>query len=182
MIDLSVLPARLPPIHTQQGPVTVERIQAQHAELLADAGLEAAESVQPWLGKNLCPTSLRSANQTIQYIEQQRAYGSGLGYLICFNKQCLGMSFINQINLVHAVGNLGYWLRPSACGQGLALAMCKSMLRLAFSQMSLVRLELYIEPNNHPSLALAKRLGAEKEGLCRKRIFSRDALLYSLVA
>ena len=87
----------------------------------------------------------------------------------------------DHIHHAHLSANLGYWLRPDACGRGLATAICNALKKLAFSQMNLHRLECFVEPNNKASLRVAERIGAIKEGLCRKRVFGRDALLYALV-
>ena len=180
--DLTTLPARLPSIRTQQGPVAIQRIQARHADVLAEAGVAAGPSVQPWLGKTLCPGSLRHAQQAISQLEQSRKHGFGICYVLHFNNQCLGMGIINYIHPTHKNANLGYWLHPDARGQGLAVALCDKLKQLAFQQMSLTRLELFIEPDNLASISVAKRLNAVKEGLCRKRIFGRDAILYSLTS
>jgi ribosomal-protein-alanine N-acetyltransferase len=181
VIDLCVLPAKLPPIPTQQGPVSIERVHSNHALALSEAGLRACDTVQPWLGKTLCPTSLRAAQQTISQLEESRANGYGLCYLMMFDQQCLGMGIINYIHPIHGNANLGYWLVPNARGQGLATLLCQRLIRLAFSQIELSRVELYIEPENHASIALARKIGAVKEGLCRNRVFGRDALLYAIV-
>lgn len=180
MIDLSILPAKLPPIHTQQGPVAIERLHSHHADTLSKAGASSANSVVPWLGKVLCPCSQRAAQQSIKQLEESRLSGFGIYYIMVFEEQCLGMGFLNYIHPIHNVANLGYWLVEEARGQGLAKAFCESLIRLAFSQMNLARLELLIEPENGDSITLAKRLGAKKEALCSKRIFGKDALLFSI--
>lgn len=180
MIDLSTLPLRLPSIKTCQGPVAVERLQRQHALALAEAGKIAAESVHPWMGKTLCPITLRNAQQSITQIEQGRQQGFGIAYTLMHNTSCLGMGVINYIHPVHKNANLGFWLVPNARGQGLATALCHSLLTLAFNQIDVTRAELFIEPTNHPSIKLAERLHAHREGLCKKRIFGRDALLFSI--
>ncbi|MBO1255143.1 GNAT family N-acetyltransferase [Alteromonas sp. 5E99-2] len=183
MTDLYVLPAKLPAIHTQQGPVTLERIHVNHAEMLAKAGADSADHVHQWLGKELCPISLRAAVKVIADLEEKRIQGFGICYLLIFNQQCLGLGIINYIHPTHKNANLGYWLHPASVGQGLASALCKSLTRLAFTQMDLMRLELLIEPANYASIALAERIGASKEGLCKKRLWgTRDAYLYSIVA
>ncbi|RPJ65157.1 N-acetyltransferase [Alteromonas sediminis] len=180
MNELSTLPSRLPPILTNQGAVSIERIQSHHAEPLHKAGVDAAPSVHPWLGKTLCPVSLRNAHHTIKQLEHSRQLGFGITYLLMYQGRCLGMGLINYIHPIHQCANLGYWMHPSARGQGLAKALCNRLITLAFEQMSLIRLELYIESDNDASIHLAHKLNAVKEGLCRKRVFGRDALLYAI--
>lgn len=180
MIDLSILPSRLPPIHTEQGPVTIQRIALKHVDALCEASQQSIHHVKPWLGAALCPVTPALAKQCIQSMEAARDSGYGLTYLLMHDERCLGMGIINYIHHTHLTANLGYWLRPDSCGKGLATAICEALKKLAFNQMNLHRLECLIEPNNKASLRVAERIGAEKEGLCRKRIFGRDALLYSI--
>lgn len=180
MIDLSILPSRLPPIHTEQGPVTVERIAAKHTQILCEASQQSIHHVKPWLGSGLCPVTPALAKQCITAMEEARVSGYGLTYLLVHEERCLGMGLINYIHHLHFTANLGYWLRPDACGKGLATAICETLKKLAFNQMNLQRLECLIEPNNKASLRVADRIGAVKEGLCKKRVFGRDALLYSI--
>lgn len=181
MSDLTTLPSKLAPIRTLQGNVTVERLNQQHTEALCKAGQDAIHTVKPWLGTSLCPVTVKGAKQCIQQLEDCRQAGIGIAYLLVFNGQCLGMGIVNQINPLHRCANLGYWLTPAACGKGLALTLCQRLIKLADDLLNLLRLELYIEPTNTASLRLAQRLQATKEGLCRKRLFGRDALLYSIL-
>lgn len=182
MIDLSTLPSRLPPIQTTEGPVTVQRIALKHLDALCEAGQQSSHHVKPWLGAGLCPVTPAATKLCIQTLEQARESGYGLTYLLMHNDRCLGMGIINYIHPVHRCANLGYWLRPDACGKGLASAICETLKKLAFDQMGLHRLECFIEPNNKASLRVAERIGGVKEGYCKKRIFGRDALLYSIVS
>jgi ribosomal-protein-alanine N-acetyltransferase len=182
LIDLSILPSRLPPIHTEQGPVTIQRIAPKHTEALCEAGQHAISHVKPWFGSSVCPVTPMQSKQCIDAMEDARRNDYGLTYLLMHDEKCLGMGIINHIHHTHFTANLGYWLRQDACGKGLATAICEALKKLAFSQMNLHRLECFIEPNNKASLRVAERIGAVKEGLCRKRVFGRDALLYAVIA
>lgn len=181
MIDLSILPSRLPPIHTEQGPVSIQRIARKHCDMLCEAGQQSIHHVKPWFGSSTCPVTPALSKQCIESMEKARESGYGLTYLLVHEERCLGMGIINHIHHTHLTANLGYWLRPDACGKGLAIAICEALKKLAFSQMNLNRLECFVEPNNKASLRVAERIGAIKEGLCRKRVFGRDALLYALI-
>lgn len=180
MIDLTILPSRLPAIATTASPITIERAGVKHADQLCEAAQKSIQHVRPWLGTGLCPLSPTQARQCLQELDEQRLRGYGICYLLLMDDKCLGMGFINYIHPLHKTANLGFWIRPEACGQGLAVALCESLKKLAFAQVDLHRLELLIEPNNKASLRVAEKVGAEKEGFCRKRIFGRDALLYAL--
>ena len=126
MIDLSILPSRLPPIHTEQGPVTIQRIAPKHVEALCEASQQSIHHVKPWLGATLCPVTPALAKQCIQSMEAARESGYGLTYLLMHDERCLGMGIINYIHHTHLTANLGYWLRSDSCGKGLATAICEA--------------------------------------------------------
>ncbi len=180
MIDLSILPSRLPAIQASEGPLAIERIASKHVEALCEAGQHSIEYVRPWLGPTLCPVTVPAAKQCVTTLELSRQQNYGLAYLLMSESQCLGMGLVNYIHPLHLTANLGFWIRPEASGKGLAVALSQRLMKLAFEQMKLIRLEMLIEPANKASLRVAQKLNAEKEGLCRKRVLGRDALMFSL--
>lgn len=182
MIDLSTLPSRLPAIATTASPINIERISDKHADMLCEAAQQSITHVRPWLGTALCPVTPAQARQCITTLKAQRESGYGITYLLVMDGKCLGMGFINYIHPLHGNANLGFWIRPEACGQGVAVKLGQALKKLAFNQMNLCRLELFIEPNNKASLRVAEKLGAEKEGFLRKRINGRNALLYAVTS
>lgn len=181
MIDLSILPSRLPSPKNPYASVSVVRLGARYSEALGEACRASATHVKPWLGTQLCPVTPAAIKKFIQSCENNRKNGYGIIYLLMGQERCLGMGIINYIHPVHEVANLGYWIRPEACGNNLAVTLCQSLQKLAFSQIQLRRLELFIEPDNKASIRVAQKLGAHCEGLCEQRVFGRDAYLYALV-
>lgn len=182
MSDLITLPSRLPVAPSDYGDISVARLSQKHLDSLCEACRASASHVRPWLGNSLCPITPTATRQCIEEMEKKRASGYGITYLLMSEATCLGMGIINYIHPLHATANLGYWIRPEACGRGLAVNLCQSLAKLAFSQISLQRLELLVEPGNKASMRVADKLGAQREGLCRKRVFGRDAYLYALLA
>lgn len=59
---------------------------------------------------------------------------------------------------------LGYYAFAGYAGQGLMQAGMRLMLRQAFTRLKLHRIEANIQPDNAPSIALAKRCGFQLEG------------------
>jgi RimJ/RimL family protein N-acetyltransferase len=90
------------------------------------------------------------------------------------------------LQLVAGVGEIGYWVAPSARRRGLGADALVTLSSWAFAHAGAHRLELLIEPGNHASRALAARAGFVAEGLLRDRLVvrgeRRDALLHALVA
>jgi RimJ/RimL family protein N-acetyltransferase len=94
----------------------------------------------------------------------------------------VGLNFINR---VHQVGNLGYWVRTSATGQGFATSATRLAARFGFAQLGLRRIEIVAAVDNVASQKVAEKAGAIREGMARKRLLihgeSQDAVLYSLI-
>ena len=54
---------------------------------------------------------------------------------------------------------VGYWIRAGAVRQGLATRASAALVRHAFREHRVERMELWTRPGNHPSMAVARRLG-----------------------
>jgi RimJ/RimL family protein N-acetyltransferase len=96
----------------------------------------------------------------------------------------LGGCGINQINRVHRFGNLGYWVRTSATGRGVASGAVRQAAAFAFQNTDLVRLEIVCAVGNERSRRVAARAGAVREGVLRNRLLLHgspvDAVMFSL--
>ncbi len=99
--------------------------------------------------------------------------------------QFLGGCGINHIDPVDRRANVGYWVRSSATGRGVATAALRQLVGWAFTHTDLVRLEVVVSTQNAPSLRVAENAGALWEGVLRKRIALHgswhDAVLFSFV-
>jgi RimJ/RimL family protein N-acetyltransferase len=62
---------------------------------------------------------------------------------------------------------LSYWTFPAFRGRGLATRAVRLVTAWAFAHLDVARVELLIEPDNHASLAVARRAGFTREGLLR---------------
>ncbi len=61
--------------------------------------------------------------------------------------------------------HLGYYAFSPFAGHGYMTAGLSAVLRRAFGELSLHRVEANIQPDNQDSIGLARRLGFQKEGL-----------------
>ncbi|ADB29226.1 GCN5-related N-acetyltransferase [Kribbella flavida DSM 17836] len=81
--------------------------------------------------------------------------------------------------------HLGYAIAHRYWGHGYATDAARTMLRLAFTDLTLHRVSAAIGPDNQASIAVVDRLGFSYEGRIRHHVFTnnawRDSLLYSLL-
>ena len=101
------------------------------------------------------------------------------------NDEFLGGCGVNQVNSIHRFANLGYWVRSSATGRGVARAAVRETAEFVFQNTDLIRLEIVCAVENRRSQRVAEALGAVREGILRSRLLLHgqavDAVMYSLV-
>jgi ribosomal-protein-serine acetyltransferase len=100
-------------------------------------------------------------------------------------RRFLGGCGLNQINLQHRFANLGYWVRSSAAGQGIASAATLLVARFGFVELGLVRVEIVVDVDNTVSRRVAQKVKAAREGIERQRLVTgghvSDAVMFSLL-
>ncbi|MND91487.1 putative ribosomal N-acetyltransferase YdaF [compost metagenome] len=115
--------------------------------------------------------------------EAGRAYDMGL--FCAATGQLLGGAGINQLAAHHRYGNIGYWVRQSRQGQGIARQAVTLLRDFGFTQIGLFRLEIVMGVGNNASEAVAIAAGATFEYRARNRIFLHgqpiDAYIYILI-
>ena len=80
---------------------------------------------------------------------------------------------------------MGYWVRRSACGQGVAATAMRAMAAFGVNELGLIRTSMRIRLDNRSSRRAAERAGARFEGVVRHGLLvgeaRLDAALYSLL-
>lgn len=64
--------------------------------------------------------------------------------------------------------SVGYWVVPSARGRGAASHALIAAAAWALTDLPIVRVELFVEPDNAASIRTAERAGFVREGLLRR--------------
>jgi RimJ/RimL family protein N-acetyltransferase len=81
---------------------------------------------------------------------------------------------------------IGYWIRASDIGQGLATEATAALTRVAFEVCGVDRVDITVEPGNEPSLAIPRKLGFREEAVLRRRLPGhgnepkRDTVVFAL--
>ena len=83
------------------------------------------------------------------------------------------------------VVELGYWVRASARGRGVATRAVRLLAGWAFDELAAGRLQLTTDPANHASQRVAEKAGFQREGVLRGYLAfkgrRRDAVMFSLL-
>ncbi len=97
----------------------------------------------------------------------------------------LGGCGLNHLNTIDRWANLGYWVRSSKAGQGIATKAATLLIPYGFNELKLNRIEIVVATGNKASQRVARKCGAKKEGILRNRLFLRgnpcDAVMFSLI-
>ena len=97
----------------------------------------------------------------------------------------IGGCGLNGISKESRKANLGYWVRTSYTGRGVAAAATKLLARWGFEALKLKRIEIVVAVGNERSLRVVEKVGAKREGVLRNRINihekMHDAVMYSLI-
>jgi len=105
-----------------------------------------------------------------EYLARSRAE-SQRAYLICEREtgSIAGVCNLNEIVLQSFRSSyLGYYAFDGFAGRGFMRQGLTLVLRAAFGEIGLHRVEANIQPGNRASVALAHRLGFELEGISRR--------------
>lgn len=97
----------------------------------------------------------------------------------------VGCCTINEIDRQRRRANLGYWIRTSRQGRGIATEAVPIVARFGFRELGLERLEIVAAVGNLPSQRVAAKVGAAREGTARNRLRvhgkQHDAVIFSLI-
>jgi RimJ/RimL family protein N-acetyltransferase len=150
------------------------------------AALESVAEVYPWMAWCHRHYSLDEARQWVAVQEKLAQEGTAYEFAILGEGgRFLGGCGINQISKANRFANLGYWVRTSAMGRGVAPAAARLVAEYAFRETDLIRLEIVCAVANTRSQRVAEKVGAVREGVMRSRLLlpsgPSDAVMYSLV-
>lgn len=81
---------------------------------------------------------------------------------------------------------IGYWIRASEDGKGLATEATAAITRVGFEVCGIDRIEIHVEPANEKSARIPQKLGYVEEAHLRRRLYAapggepRDTVVFSM--
>lgn len=169
------------------GIISLRLYTTDDADQLYEAVRESIPELEPWMPWCHPDYSIEETRQWLSMRDQARESGTDYGFRIADARsdRMLGGVGLSQINL-HRAANLGYWIRTSATGRGVATRAALLLARFGFEELNLVRIEIVAAVGNLASQRVAEKAGAVREGIMRKGLLVRgvahDAVLTSLIA
>ncbi len=118
--------------------------------------------------------SARNRRQAFEFVIEDQGDG-----------RLLGMVSLHRIDWMRRSGGIGYWVRRSEWGRGIAPEAARAMLDVAFIECGLHRVEVLVAPENKPSQRVVDKVGFVREGVARGAEFVNgshlDHIQYALL-
>ena len=98
--------------------------------------------------------------------ERERQIGSGFGFGIFVEGRLAGEITLSSIQRgPFQNATIGYWVDRDMAGRGIAPEATVAVLRFAFEELALHRVEIAIVPRNAPSRRVVEKLGLREESV-----------------
>ncbi|MCC6647874.1 MAG: GNAT family N-acetyltransferase [Polyangiaceae bacterium] len=178
---------RRPPVARPPALAVPLRLELRRAPLvtprLSLAPLEPDDAHAMWLAVDACRPhlepwlpwvpSITSASAAQQYIESSIVDWDGARALRFSVKdrerrRFLGVVSLEALSHQNLSADLGYWLHSGAWRSGLMTEAAGGVVVWAFRQLGAARVRVAASTENHPSLAVIRRLGFHFEGVARQ--------------
>ena len=142
------------------------------ADLFAAVVRESVETVGRWMGWCHADFNSDHARDWFTACDKAREEGSAYEFGIFSEdgKNLLGGAGLNMISKLHNYCNLGYWVRQSCQGRGIASKSAGLLVDAGFRELGFNRMEIVVAEGNLASIAVAKKLNAQLECMARNRL------------
>lgn len=155
--------------------VELRALTSNDWEQWRDVRVRSRDWLEPWepLGEPGAPDPVSEAGAFKARCgawERQRHFDAAYGYGIFLRKG----PFIGEVSLGSVQrgpfqsANVGYWIDQAHAGQGYMPEAVALLLRFAFEQLGLHRVEAAIVPRNTSSRRIAEKLGLREEGMSER--------------
>ena len=106
-------------------------------------------------------------------------------FTIQYKGNTLGIVGFKDTDTANRRTEIGYWISAAGRGKGLVTQACHTLIKYAFEELDVNRIQLKTAVSNLKSIAVAKRLGFTREGIEREGELLvsgfTDLYLYSLL-
>jgi ribosomal-protein-serine acetyltransferase len=169
------------------GKIILRPFEKHDTELLYKAIIESKEELIPWLQFCHSAYSIKETRLWMRGRDKEWKTGKSYDFVIidADSGTLLGSCGFNHLIDEYKMANLGYWVRTSWAGRGIATAVVLLLAKFGFEELMLNRIEIMADAKNKRSQRVAEKSGAKREGILRNRLIIhgqvRDVVLFSLI-
>ena len=159
-------------IELTDGVVLLRPFRLEDAKQLFEAVHESLDELKPWMSWAHDGYSLHESEEYIRITRARWVENSFFAFAITDsnNGEILGGCGLGQRHPVYHYCNLGYWVRTSRHGQGIAGRAARLIARFGFEHTGLIRAEVLMAVPNEQSRRVAEKIGAHYEGVQLNRM------------
>ena len=163
-------------VQLTDGSIQLRPYRPGDAEAVYKAVRESLTELTVWVPWAHPDYSVEESRTWIKSCAEMWAKGTEYNFAIFDAKDgtYLGGCGLNQVDLAEGFANLGYWVRSTRTRQGIALAAARLLVRFAFNELKLKRLEVGAATGNKASQRVAEKLGAKRVGIEKEKLVVRD--------
>lgn len=177
-----------PPYRIVSARLVIRCWEPRDATLLKDAVDSSLEHLRPWMPwARAEPQELSEKVALLRAFRGQFDLGTDfvMGIFDSEEREVLGGTGLHKRIGAEAL-EIGYWIRSSHIGRGLATESSAALTRVAFEHCDVDRVEIRVDPANQASKSIPRKLGFVEEGVLRRRLppdedgVPRDVVVFSL--
>ena len=167
------------PIFTPR--LCIRPLNPGEGDILHQAKIETIDELYPWMEwaadvGNIKKDELFIRQSAAKYILREEMV---LGAFDQNNGELCAMSGYNTLNWRNRIFTIGYWVRKSRQGQGLAQEITNALIRYAFAVFHAQKVDIFHAEGNNASQAVIEKLGFVKEGILRNHDMLLDGQYYN---
>ena len=167
--------------------IRVRAFRGADVQPLHEAVCESIAEVAPY--ETWCHPgySLDEAREYVEWWIKARERRAAFYYVVedVASSRLLGVCGVSDHSSEHRHAMLGYWVRTSETGKGVATTAARLVVAAAFADLSLLRVSIGVPVANAASHRVVAKLGAVREGVLRQELVlpsgPSDVVLYSLL-
>ena len=172
-------------IQLMDADVTLRPFQIKDSTQLYQAIHESYMELKPWMSWAREDYTELTAREYITITRARWEERTLFAFAITRNDEILGGCTLSSIHPIYHFCNMGYWVRTSCHGQGIAGRAARLAARFGFENVGLIRAEIVVAVENKASMRVAEKIGAHYEGMLLNRMVVGksiyDAHMYSLL-
>jgi ribosomal-protein-serine acetyltransferase len=168
--------------------ISLRTLNVGDSEELFNLTINSKDYLKEWLGwldyTNKVEDTREFIQATLKGVIETGGYPKSAAIL--YQGRIAGTIGFNEINKLHKIGVMGYWLGKEFQGNGIMTKACKAFIEYGFNELALNRIEIRVAEENKKSRAIPERLGFTEEGKIRQAEWLYDHyvdhIIYGLLA
>jgi ribosomal-protein-serine acetyltransferase len=147
--------------------VQLRPLETWNAAEFAEHLDRAREHIRPWVGPAFVTDTVEGARATLLRYGHSTAADGPRIYGLWDDGVLVGGVMFVAFDAAWGVCEIGCWLEPAGVGKGSVTRAVERLVRWAFDERGMTRVEWRCRTDNDRSVAVARRLGMRSEGVLR---------------